>query len=155
MKIYEIMSKATVSASSDATFRELWKLIFKRRVNAVPVVDKKNILLGLVTKEDLLQALYPDYREYVEELSSESDFEAMEDRVRDMAGRRAKDVMCRRVIYTRKDSPIMRALSRMIVRRVNQLPVLDENDTLCGMVTKGDIFNALFRKQIQGKKRKN
>lgn len=154
MKVYEIMSKISASASPDATFRDLWKLIFKKRVNAIPVVDKKNLLLGLVTKEDLLQALYPDYREYVEELSSESDFEAMEDRVRDMAGRRAKDVMCRRVIYTRMDSPIMRALSRMIVRRVNQLPVLDNKDVLCGIVTKGDIFKALFKKHMQGKKTK-
>ena len=146
------MSKMIVTASSDATFRELWKLIFKKRVNAIPVVDKKKMLIGLVTKEDLLQALYPDYHEYVEELSSASDFEVMEDRVRDMAGRRAKDVMCRKVIYTRKDTPIMRALSRMIVRRVNQLPVLDSQNVVCGMVTKGDIFSALFKKQMQGKK---
>ena len=154
MKVQEIMSKMTATTSSDATFRELWKLIFKKRVNAIPIVNKKKMLLGLVTKEDLLQALYPDYHEYVEELSSASDFEVMEDRVRDMAGRRAKDVMCRKVIYTRKDTPIMRALSRMIVRRVNQLPVLDTQDVVCGMVTKGDIFNALFKKQIQGKKTK-
>lgn len=154
MKVHEIMGKTLTSAASDATFRELWKLIFKKKVNAIPIIDRKRQLLGLVTKEDLLQSLYPDYREYVEELSSASDFEAMEDRVRDMAGRRAKDVMCRRVIYTRRDTPIMRALSRMIVRRVNQLPVLDSNDILCGIVTKGDIFNALFKKQIQGKKAK-
>lgn len=154
MKVQDIMSKTIMSASSDATFRELWKLISKRHINAIPIVDKKKTLLGLVTKEDLLQALYPDYHEYVEELSSASDFEAMEDRVRDMAGRRAKDVMCRRVIYTRTDTPIMRALSRMIVRRVNQLPVLDTKDRVSGMVTKGDIFNALFKKQMQEKKKK-
>ena len=61
----------------------------------------------------------------------------------------AKDVMCPRVIFTRVESPAMRALSRMLVRNVHQLPVLDNNDRIVGMITKGDIFDALFRRHLK------
>ena len=155
MKVHEIMSQGVVTVAAEATFKDLWKLIFRRHINAIPVVDKKKHLLGLVTKDDLLKSLYPNYQEYLEELTTVSDFEAMEEKVRDVAGKKAKDIMCKRVIYTREDAPIMRALSRMIVRRVNQLPVLSDRngDVVSGMVTKGDIFKALFRKQLGRKKR--
>jgi CBS domain-containing protein len=36
----------------------------------------------------------------------------------------------------------------MIVRRLNQLPVLSVKNEVIGVVTKGDIFYAIFRKQL-------
>ena len=33
----------------------------------------------------------------------------------------------------------------MIVRQINQMPVVDEKEKLVGMVTKGDIFSSLFK----------
>lgn len=148
MKIQEIMSTSVLTIQPEATVRELWKKLFSRHVNAIPVVDKKNGLLGIVTKEDLLKLLYPDYQEYFADLGSVDDFEAMEQKVHALGNTRAKDLMCKRVVYTRADTPIMRALSRMIVRSINQLPVLDEDDRVIGMVTKGDIFYALVKREV-------
>jgi CBS domain-containing protein len=48
----------------------------------------------------------------------------------------------------------MRALSRMIVRNLAQLPVLDEKDRVVGVVTKGDIFYALFKQHFAKKRGK-
>lgn len=143
------MSSRVVTARPDFTIRELWKLIFVKHVNAIPVVDAKRQLLGLITKEDILRALYPDYQQYFEDITSLKDFEEMETKVVELARKKAKDIMCRKVIYTRVDTPIMRVLSRMIVRSLNQLPVLSEKNEVIGMVTKGDIFYALFKKGLQ------
>lgn len=149
MKVHNIMSSRVVTARPDFTIRELWKLIFVKHVNAIPVVDAKRQLLGLITKEDILRALYPDYQQYFEDITSLKDFEEMESKVVELARKKAKDIMCRKVIYTRVDTPIMRVLSRMIVRSLNQLPVLSEKNEVIGMVTKGDIFYALFKKGLQ------
>lgn len=148
MDIQSIMSATSITTSPDTTVRELWKILFAKRVNAIPVVDAKKKLLGIITKEDLLKALYPDYQEYFVDLGEIEDFEAMELKVRELGSKKAKDIMCKRVVYTRTDTPIMRALSRMIARRLNQLPVLSETDMVVGMVTKGDVFYALFRKNL-------
>ncbi len=127
---------------------ELWRTIFTTHVNAIPVIDKRKHLVGIVTKEDILKALYPDYQEYMEDISSVHDFEDMEGKVRELSKKKARDVMSKRVIFTRGETPIMRALSRMIVRRVDQLPILSDDNTVIGMVTKGDIFYALFKKNL-------
>lgn len=150
MTIGDIMSKRVTLVHPDTSLRELWKTIFSRRVNALPVVDRKKKLLGIISKEDMLKLLYPNYEDMLEDLFTSHDFEAMEERIHDLNVKEARDIMCKRVVFTREDTPIMRALSRMIARRLNQLPVLSrKDDTVVGMVTKGDIFRALFTKHLK------
>ncbi len=150
MVIADVMSKRVTVVYADTTLRLLWKTIFQRRVNAVPVVDARKKMLGIITKDDILKLLYPDYEDLMEGLFSSHDFEEMEDRIHELNTKKARDIMCKRVIYTRVDTPIMRALSRMISRNVNQLPVLERNnDKLVGIVAKGDIFRALFKKHLR------
>lgn len=150
MIISDVMSKKVTVVKPDISLRELWKTIFKRRVNAVPVVDAKKKMLGIITKDDILKLLYPDYEDLVEGLFSSYDFEEMEDRIHELNTKKVRDLMCKRVIFTREDTPIMRALSRMISKGVNQLPVLSRtSDTLVGIVAKGDIFRALFKKHLK------
>lgn len=149
MVIGDVMSKKITLVKPDTSLRELWKTIFSHRVNAVPVVDAKKKMLGIIAKDDILKLLYPDYEDLMEGLFSSYDFEEMEDRIHELNVKKARDIMCKRVIYTREDTPIMRALSRMISRSVNQLPVLSrKSDTLVGIVAKGDIFRALFKKHL-------
>lgn len=150
MTIALIMSKKITLVNPDTSLRELWKTIFTHRVNAVPVVDSKKKLVGIISKEDMLKLLYPNYEDSLDDLFTSHDFEGMEDRIHELNAKKAKDIMCRRVVYTREDTQIMRALSRMVARRINQLPVLSrKNDTVVGMVTKGDIFRALFKKHLR------
>ena len=153
MKVADIMSANVVTVSSDTPYRQIWSKVFTRHVNAIPVVDKKQKLLGLITRQDLLTPLYPNYQDIMENLETTSDFERMEERIEDMSTLKAKNIMSKKVIFTREKTLIMRALSRMIVRRVNQLPVLDDRDVVVGMVTKGDIFYSLFRAHLSAKKK--
>jgi len=62
--------------------------------------------------------------------------------------------MCRSVIFARETTLVMRALSRMIVRHVDQLPILNGDDEVVGVVTKGDIFYSLFKKNFEKSKEK-
>ena len=149
MKVYEVMSSKVVTVSDKSKLKELWKAIFKLHIHALPVVDAKNHLVGIVSEEDLLRLLYSNYQQYIEDFVTAADFEQMEGKIVEVAKFLAKDVMCKRVIFTREESPAMRALSRMLVRNVHQLPVLDSRDRLVGMITKGDVFDALFRRHLK------
>ena len=86
----------------------------------------------------------------------------MERNVAELSNLTAADLMRTHVVFAHEDTPVMRALFRLIVRRINQMPVVAENGMVVGMVTKGDIFYALFktymkripRPRRQGKKSK-
>lgn len=148
MKVADVMSKKVRSVLPSTSLRNLWEFIFTHHIKAIPVVDTERKLKGIISREDLLKSLFPDYQEFLEDVSDMMDFEAMEKRVGDVAKKKASDVMSVRVIYTRDHTPIMRALSRMIIRRVDQLPVLSTDDRVIGIVTKGDIFYALAKKSF-------
>lgn len=151
MKVRDVMSRRVITIGPDTTLRELWKTIFKARINAITVIDKQKELLGIISREDVLKLLYPNYEDLIEDFFSITDFEEMEKRLDALGSKKARDIMSKRVVFTREDTPIMRALSRMIVRRLSQLPVLDNDNCVVGMVTKGDIFYALFRARLGGK----
>jgi len=154
MKVSDIMTPHVITVSPGTTIRGLWKYLFSKHLNALPVVDTHKKIKGIITKENLLEALYPDYQEYFEDITEFQDFEDMEKKVKELGDKKAEDIMSRRVIFTHAHTPIMRALSRMIVRRVNQLPVLSESRTVVGMVTKGDIFYALVKSQSKSSKKR-
>lgn len=148
MKVAEVMSVGVISVSPKTPIRDLWKAIFKKGIHGVPVVDREKRLVGIVAEEDLLKLLYPKYEDLIEDFVAASDFEEMEEKIDELTKLKAEHVMCKKIIFTRPDTPIMRALSRMIVRKVRQLPVVSEEDRLIGMVTKGDIFDVLFKKHL-------
>lgn len=149
MRVRDAMSRNVYTVKAATPIKDLWHDLLVKSVNAMPVIDKTGKLTGIITKEDLLSALYPDYSEYITDFTSASDFRAMEDKISEIGTRKAGDFMNRKVIFTREGTMLMRALSRMIARSVNQLPVLSDNDKVVGMITKGDVFRVLFKNRLK------
>jgi len=149
MKVSDIMSHRVVTVTPRTSYKEMWSLFFNHHINAIPVVNEKKILIGIVSKEDLLKRLYPDYLDLVDDFSKAADYEEMEDKVKDLAGVNVSELMNQHVIFTRAETPVMRALSRMIAQRLDQLPVLTEHNVIVGMITKGDVFKGLFREKVK------
>ena len=147
------MSRNVTTVTPKTTLRHLWKLIFELHIHAIPVINEKKKVIGMVAKADLIKPPYPDYEEYVEDFMSASDFEKMEARLDELSGLTAEKLMSKRVVFARPETPIMRALSRMIVHHVDQLPIIHDEETVVGVITKGDIFAALFKNHF-GKKEK-
>lgn len=145
------MSTSLKTATKKTPLRDLWKVIFQLHIHCIPVIDSKKNVIGIIAEEDLIKPLYPNYVEYVEDFVSVSNFEDMEEKIHDLIGLRAENIMNSKVIFTRPDTPILRALSRMIVRNVRQLPVISEDGSLIGMVSKGDIFDSLFQTHLTQK----
>jgi CBS domain-containing membrane protein len=145
MTIYvrDIMSAKVVTVSPDITFRDAWQLIVKKHINAVPVVNKKNELLGILVKEDLLKALYPDFTEFLADLEVDENPEGMIDGMKRVWTKKVSDVMQKRVIFCREDNKAMHALGRMLAHRINQMPVLNEKNGVVGVISKGDLFTVL------------
>lgn len=144
MKVYELMSKKAITVTPEATFAEVWQIIFKENIHGLPVIEEENYLVGIIAEEDILAKLYPSYEEVVDDFVRAANFEEMENKIGELKHLKAKDLMNKKVFTTTPDTPILKALSTMIIRRVRQLPVIDKENKLLGMISKGDVFDHLF-----------
>ncbi|KKS41151.1 MAG: hypothetical protein UV61_C0011G0018 [Candidatus Gottesmanbacteria bacterium GW2011_GWB1_43_11] len=150
MKVRELMNKQVITGSPNTALPEIWKLIFKKHIHGLPIVDKQGKLLGIVSEEDLLTKLFPDYADVIPDFAAGEEIdEDLKEKFDKLKKLTAEKVMNRRVVYTLPESNIMRALSRMIVRKIRQLPVVDEEGKLLGMISKGDIFDGLFKNNVK------
>ena len=141
------MKNRVTSVAPDSSFREIWKLIFNKHIHSLPVcVGRK--MVGIIVEKDILSRLYPSYQEFFTDFLHSRRFEDMEDRIADLSGLKAKDVMTTKIRLTYPSQQMMRALSKMLVFGVRQLPVVEETkeNILIGMVSRADIFRALYKK---------
>lgn len=146
MKVRDVMSKKVVTTTADTSIKEVSKIVFSKKIQAVPVVDGKGKLLGIVAEGDILAKMYPSQREFVEDFTSASDFEGMEDGLKDVMKLKVKDIMNKAVVCTYPDAPLLKAASKMMVRRVGRLPVIDpETGKLLGVISKGDVIRAIIK----------
>jgi len=142
--VESIMESNVITIKDTASLRDVWKLFSKKKINSAPIVDKRSHLIGIISKEDMLQLLYPDYRAYVSDIGIEK--YVLEDKeFATVMKEKVSEVMNRNVIHTHRQTSIMRALGRMIANRVNQLPVVDDENHVVGIMTKGQIFEGLYK----------
>ncbi len=141
------MKKKAVCVSPDTNLVVVWKLIFKQNIHGLPVVDSKNKLLGIISEEDLLAKIYPEYGEFLEDLNN-FHLDTLEGRLKKLKKLKAKHVMNKIVFTTNKEKNIFAALSKMFMLQVRQLPVIDEKKKVIGIIFRGDIFDFLLRNYL-------
>jgi CBS domain-containing protein len=127
MKIRDVLTARArshvVTVGPDASVREAMAELVSHDIGAVVVVDD-DVIAGILSERDLLRA-------------------AAEDPQR-LATAHVRDLMTRTVITASPDADIAAVMDIMTEQRFRHLPVI-ENGRLCGMVSIGDVVNALRR----------
>ncbi len=147
MKVKDLMQTKPVFLDPDVSIYEVWKTIYKKNLMALPIVKDKK-LVGIISIADLLKRIYPSYDQYEWDPSTR-DLESIEKNAEEVAKLTAKEVMAKRVYYVKKDISVLAALSKMIVNQVRQLPVVDDNMHLIGIILRHDIFDSLFKQYLK------
>jgi CIC family chloride channel protein len=131
--VREVMNSRPVTVNSDESITKLYSMFEKTRHLGFPVVDDKGMLVGIVTLQDLENAL-----------AKKGD---------DAADLRVADVAVSSPITVFDDDPIWTAIQKMAPRDLARLPVVsrDDPDRLIGLISRSDILRAydvaMVRKQ--------
>lgn len=142
MKVADVMSKQVESVTVDTKVKYITRLIFGHNINGVPVVKNKK-LVGFITERDILAQFYPSMQEYVEDPFKSGNFEEMEEKVPEIFTLTADKIMSKNPITVNPETPLLRAQSLMFIHKISRLPVVDKNDNLLGIISKGDIFRSV------------
>ncbi|CAB3289807.1 conserved protein of unknown function [Methanocaldococcus lauensis] len=134
IKVKDIMTKNVITAKKDEGVIEAFEKMLKYKISSLPVVNDENKVIGIVTTTDIGYNLIRD--RYTLETKIE-------------------DVMTKDVVTIDKNASILEAIKKMDITGnteiINQLPVVDDNNKLVGIISDGDIIRAISRYIIRDK----
>jgi acetoin utilization protein AcuB len=139
MTIDQIMSRDVVCVAPDTTLMEIRKLLHERGFHHLIVLDEDDVLVGVISDRDVLRVISP----FLDTLT-----ESHRD-VRTLS-RPASDIMRTDPITAHPDMPITDAATRLLDNDISSLPVVDEDDHLCGIVTSKDLLR--YYTDVEGEK---
>jgi len=146
-RVADIMERKVVSTTPDATVHELVLLLRDKDLGGVPVVDGDGRLVGIVTEGDLViedaDVRLPHYFELFGNLVYLGSQKKFEERLKKMVGNAVADVMTTEVFTVGPGDPAPRAANIMVDKKVNRVPVVDDDGRLVGIVARHDIIRML------------
>ena len=120
LRINQVMTTNVVTFTPDMTMLEALDLIQANRISGAPVTVDDQVV-GIISTEDLIRAL-------------------RDGRI----DRKVSDYMSKGLITAKETDKVVEALKTFAKYNIGRLPVLDENNKLCGLLTKGDITGGLL-----------
>ncbi len=128
MQVNYRMTKNPCTVSPHTPVSEAREIMKKEKIHRLPVIDKHDHIVGIITEKDILYASpSPATSLDVYEISNL------------MAKLEVHSVMSRDVISIGLDTPLEDAARIMADNNIGGLPVVD-NDILVGIITESDLF---------------
>ena len=129
IKINDIMAKDVIYTHPDTGVVKAFETLLKYKISCLPVVDGDKKLIGIITTTDI------GYNLILDKYTLDT---------------KVSDVMTKDVISITPDKSIIDAIKKMDEyghkgEIINQLPVVDENNRLVGVISDGDIIRALSK----------
>ena len=144
----EIMKSEVVTIREDASVQELAKLLARKKISGVPVVDDQNRVVGIVSEGDLVSQdadiHFPHYIELLGNIIYLESVKKYEERLEKAAASSVSEIMTTEVISVQKDASIEEVATLMTDKEVNRLPVVD-GDILVGIITRADVVRAMAK----------
>ena len=139
--IADIMTREVVTVTASTSFEDVIAAMAAKPISGVPVVDDHYRVIGVVSEKDIFARL---------DDSGEPSFwkilggclQCNRCLLRSLRSTRAADIMTSPPLTVQLSDSARTALELLRDSRINRLPVVDENNRLCGIVTRSDILQA-------------
>lgn len=150
MKAVDVMATDVISVTPEHNVQDVAEILLTNRISAVPVINDKGKLVGIVSEGDLMRRAESGTeheRSWWLRLLMGREGLAQE-YVREHA-RRVSDVMTRDVITATRETPLAEIASLLERNRIKRVPIVD-NGKVVGIVSRANLLQALasLRKEI-------
>lgn len=130
MRVQDLFIRDVATCHLETPLRQVGQLMQERSCGAIPVVDHKGRVVGMVTDRDMALALaaseHPPTRMY------------------------AGDILTRPAHSILRTATLAEALKAMHLHRVRRMPVVDPDGTLCGLLSLTDLILAAEDPRLAG-----
>jgi CBS domain-containing protein len=153
VNVASVMKKPIV-INQNSNIMDVIELFRKYKISGAPVVDNDNVIVGIISESDIIKTLtthdediniiLPSPFDLIElPLKTTLKIEEFKEDIQNALKTKVKDVMTKDVITISPDTSINDAANIMVKNNIKRLPVI-KNDTLVGIITRGDLMEALI-----------
>jgi acetoin utilization protein AcuB len=117
----EVMTQSVSSLRLSATFGDAVSLMASQNVRHSVVVDDQEKIKGVISDRDVLRALA---------------------RTPDWQTKPVSEIMTHEPFVVNPHTSVVDALAQLLEKRINCLPVIEENGKVCGILTSTDLLKS-------------
>ncbi|MBU0600509.1 CBS domain-containing protein [bacterium] len=145
MKAVDIMTKEVITVRIETPVKEVALVLTKNRISGVPVINRDNEMVGIITEADLIAldknihfptaitilggVIYLNSKSFDQDLKK-------------VIATKAEDLMTKKVIFVSKETSLSEIATIMSEKRIHLLPVI-ENKKIIGIISKADIVKTI------------
>ena len=157
MLVDEVMTREVITLSADQTISEAVSKMAEKGISGAPVVDDSGQLAGIITENDILNALktkssslemvYPSLSMVSVSFIETMDAKETMDAFKEIANTKVSDIMTKTVTTVQAGSNLALVVNFIILKGVNRIPVM-EGGKVIGIVSRADIIQGLARSNV-------
>ena len=144
----DLMTKEVITVKPETPVKELVKMMSENDIEAIPVLNDKEEVVGIITDGDLVMRAskfhMPLFYQILGGVIYLEHPNAMEAELKKMLGTTAADVMTKRVVAVTEDTPLEEIASAMVTRKIKRIPVVKDKK-LVGIIGRKDILTILAK----------
>jgi CBS domain-containing protein len=143
MRAMDVMTSEVITVEQNASVQTVAKLLAERGISAVPVVDRENRVIGMVSEGDLLHRAETGTERrrswWLDMMASTNKLAG--DYIKSHSGK-VKDVMTHDVISVTDVTPVADIAVLLETNRIKRVPVMHDGK-LVGIVSRANLVRAL------------
>ncbi len=152
--VKDAMTKDIIKFKDTDTISYVAEVLRGKKISGAPIVNDESKVIGIVSEGDImklievhspnLNLILPAPFDLIElPVRMEYEYEEIANGVRKAASVLVGEIMTKKVFTVIENFSISDAAEIMDTHNVNRLPVVDNDDKLIGIITRGDIIGAL------------
>ena len=138
MQVSNCMITSVYTVTEDAVLSEAMSKLADHMIETLPVINTERFLVGIVLLDDVLTLFMPNFVEMLRSADFIHDYSFLKKSHENphLPQKSIREVM-RKPFSVHQSSGLMEAMVLMHKHHVGELPVLDEEDRLIGIVSRG------------------
>lgn len=148
LTVAEIMRREVPAAAPDDSIATVARMLAEHRLPGIPVIDG-GTLLGIVTESDLVfqeaDVSVPTVVPFLDAMLVADAGTPFEDDLRRVLAVTARQLMTSPVYTIRDSATVNQVATLMVEQRVNPVPIVDDTNTLVGIVSRADLVRVIAR----------
>ena len=149
--VTDVMTPNPISVTSTTPLRNAIQLIAEHRISGMPVIDGDNQLVGVISESDLMWqetgASPPPYIMVLDSVIYLENPATFEKELHKALGQLVGDVMTKEVITIQANESLQAAAKLLHRRNVHRLIVVNDQHTVVGVLTRGDVIRYMASHQ--------